>query len=355
MKATIIYGAISFNNQKESLMQIEKFNPRMHATTFQQTIKSDAAEEVVKNAAFVALATNKPKILATGLSTDLVIKINHYIEERAKRITEFVLSLNALGNSRDKLLLSNPHYKESKEAFEEASKAYFTLNKLHPNFITEVKETFQMNNLELVTKRITKKATILTKYCDEQNPFIKLTDALSILDLQIKDEEEQKKNIDLLKQAIESCFLEFGFSFDVKRCIHNMDRHFTHEAEVTKILEEQVLSVREEEEKIRAKGEFEKTDQIETSKKRLLTSAKNYLSSHAELVKDSAYTRYLDEKKKIALELEELAGFCKFEELYRHPKMTNESNNRLNRMKSHLESVQSLSVSLAHLDLTKRE
>ena len=147
-------------------------------------------------------------------------------------------------------------------------------------------------------------------------------DALTMLDIQIKDEEDKKKNIDLLKQAIQCCFLEFGFSFDLIGCIRSLNQPFAHEDEVTKIYEEQVNSMREETKKMPAKGEVEKTDQIEASKKRLLTSLKNYLSSHTELVKDSAYTRYLDEKKKVAHELEELAGFCKFEELYKHPKIT---------------------------------
>ena len=121
-----------FTIKRRIKCKFEKFNPRMDVTTFQKTIKSDAAEEVVKNAAFVALATNKHKFLITGLNADLVSKVNHYTEERAKRITEFVRCLNALGDSRDHLLLANPHYKKYQEALREASKAYVTLNKLRP-------------------------------------------------------------------------------------------------------------------------------------------------------------------------------------------------------------------------------
>ena len=304
-------------------MQIQRFNPIMDVETFQKTMQSDVAEEVIKNAAFVALASNKPEELVTGLNTDLASKVNHYVKERTKRITEFVRGLNALGDSRDDLLLSNPHFQESKEALKAARTAYFTLNGLDRGVLAEMKDSFQMNSLELA------KMTKFAKYyrnCCEQSPIAILEDALSVLDSQSKDEEEQQKKIDGLKEAIQNCFLELGISFDL---IAHMTRYNKYESEVLNIFEEQVPSMLEEAKHIHVK----RKDEIEASKKMLLVHLNSYLSCHDELVKDSAYTRYFDGKKKVSLELEELAGFCKFEELSNHAKITSQSVDLLSRFK----------------------
>jgi hypothetical protein len=299
-------------------MQILRFNPQASVEWFQKLVQTPTStEEEIKNAAFAALAKSSIEALTSGLSSDIVSKIQGYAKERADKISQFVRKHNALLDMEDELQV----FKENKEAHKKAKQAYFVLKYDAPDFIQQFK-----TQEPLMSKRL-EEFKGKTYQCVWQDPTVDVTKAMSALKEPAQDKFKNDEKITDLCKAIQRWYEYYNVkpSYDLKKKINFSD----FPAFVVEIFEKQFPIAKEKAQEVQAKREAAKKEQIEICKKDLPASLSVYHNTKTKLESNENYQKYLQQQQEIKEMIKQLKEFCTSDEVINHAKISRESKDRL--------------------------
>lgn len=305
-------------------MRISGFNPNMSIEAFRDIAKNiDTTPEQLEGAINKALSENSAATLSEGLSETVAEKIHELAKARDKNIFSFIKALNSLGDTKDELRETVAIYAVKKQARKEAQEAYYKITNPedHEKKVEEIGEK-ALKAFKAFTKAIECMRT----------PRDVLGSASEVVYMWGRP-GKQEELLEQLKSALKEVFLFNQSEEELYLRLEEYLERFPDGKELLKTHTERLKALVEE-----AKIEAEKTTKQYALEKEqreienvsmLLTRLDSYQRAGKELLEEADYIKMKDEKRRVYKHLEQLASFCKLEELTSHKKITQESLNLL--------------------------
>lgn len=301
-------------------MRISGFNPNMSIEAFRDIATNiDTTPEQFEEAVNKALSENSAATLSEGLSETVAEKIHELAKARDKNIFSFVKTLNSLGDTKDELRETAAIYAVKKQARKEAQEAYYRI----------VNPDDHEKKVEEMGEKALKAFRNFTRAIECMRTPMDVLGSASEVVYMWGQPGKQEEILEQLKSVLREVFLFDQSEEELYLRLEEYLEKFPDGKELLKTHAETLKALVKE-----AKIEAEKTTKqyaIEKEQREienvsvLLARLDSYQRAGKELLEDADYIKMKDEKKRVYKHLEQLASFCKLEELTSHKKITQES------------------------------
>jgi hypothetical protein len=301
-------------------MRISGFNPNMSIEAFRDIATNiDTTPEQFEEAVNKALSENSAATLSEGLSETVAEKIHELAKARDKNIFSFVKTLNSLGDTKDELRETAAIYAVKKQARKEAQEAYYRI----------VNPDDHEKKVEEMGEKALKAFRNFTRAIECMRTPMDVLGSASEVVYMWGQPGKQEEILEQLKSVLREVFLFNQSEEELYLRLEEYLEKFPDGKELLKTHAETLKALVKE-----AKIEAEKTTKqyaIEKEQREienvsvLLARLDSYQRAGKELLEDADYIKMKDEKKRVYKHLEQLASFCKLEELTSHKKITQES------------------------------